>query len=104
MVVRDSRGILTTDREMEPYQRPYAHDPQFLSGLDLTADAPLAEVITKLGGTALLGLSGQGGQFDRATVDAVSANTDRPIVFPLSNPTENTEVLPADALRSEEHT
>src|SRR5690625_1717176 len=98
MVVLDSRGILTTDREMEPYKRPYAHDPQFLSGLDLTADAPLAEVITKLGATALLGLSGQGGQFDRATVDAVRANTDRPIVFPLSNPTENTEVLPADAL------
>jgi malate dehydrogenase (oxaloacetate-decarboxylating) len=47
----------------------------------------------------LIGLSGQGGQFDEPLVRDVLANTSRPIVFPLSNPTDNTEVLPADLVR-----
>ena len=94
----DSRGILSSDREMEPYKRPYAHDPAFLEQLGVAADAELPDIISSLKITALLGLSCQGGQFSREVVDAVSANTDRPIIFPLSNPTENTEVLPSDAL------
>lgn len=98
LVVLDSRGILTTDREMEPYKQPYAHDPMFLEGLGLSASADMAQIISSFGVTALLGLSGQGGQFSRAVVDAVSANTSRPVIFPLSNPTDNTEVMPADAL------
>lgn len=98
LVVLDSRGILTSDREMETYKRPYAHEPEFLEELGVRPDASLADIISGLKVTALLGLSGQGSQFSREVVDAVSANTPRPVIFPLSNPTENTEVLPADAL------
>ncbi|HLR46501.1 MAG TPA: oxaloacetate-decarboxylating malate dehydrogenase, partial [Deinococcales bacterium] len=98
VLVLDSRGVLRTDRELEAYKQPYAQDPEFLTGLGLEGDSTLGGIVTDSGATVLIGLSGQGGQFTREVVDAVSANTDRPVIFPLSNPTDNTEVLPATAL------
>lgn len=98
VLVLDSRGVLVTDRELEEYKRPYAQEPEFLESLGLEPGAALADVISCSQATVLIGLSGQGGQFTREVVDAVSANTDRPVIFPLSNPTDNTEVLPATAL------
>ncbi len=47
----------------------------------------------------LLGLSGQRGAFGEDVVRAVAGHTPTPLVFALSNPTANTEVLPEDVLR-----
>lgn len=98
IVVLDSRGVLSSERELEAYKQPFAQDPTWLAELGITAGSSLEEVVTATGTTALIGLSGQGGQFSRSVVDAVMANSERPIIFPLSNPTDNTEVLPQDAL------
>ena len=49
--------------------------------------------------TALLGLTGVPCLFRQPTVEAMLAHTARPIVFPLSNPTSNVEVQPADLVR-----
>ncbi|GAA5533480.1 NAD-dependent malic enzyme [Deinococcus aluminii] len=94
--VLDSRGLLTDDRQMEEYKRPLA-TPQSLT--DGWAGTDLLSVVREAGATVLLGLSGQGGIFNEPIVRAVHANTARPIVFPLSNPTANTEALPEDILR-----
>lgn len=98
IIVLDSRGILSSDRELETYKQPFAQDPAWLEELGLSSGSSLAEIATVTGTTALIGLSGQGSQFNREVVEAVLGNTDRPIIFPLSNPTENTEVLPANAM------
>ena len=98
IIVLDSRGVLSSDRELESYKQPFAQDPAYLASLGITSTSTLADIVRASRATALIGLSGQGGQFDREVVEAVHANAYRPIIFPLSNPTENTEVLPADAL------
>jgi malate dehydrogenase (oxaloacetate-decarboxylating) len=48
--------------------------------------------------TVLLGLSGQPGCFTEPVVRAVAANTERPVVFPLSNPTSSCKARPAEVL------
>ncbi len=98
LLILDSRGVLSSDRELETYKAPYAQDPAWLAEAGISAGAGLADIVRQHGTTVLIGLSGQGGQFSREVVEAVAANTERPIIFPLSNPTENTEVLPADAI------
>jgi malate dehydrogenase (oxaloacetate-decarboxylating) len=99
VIVLDSRGVLTSDREMEAYKRPYAQDPAAVAGWSEAAGSPgLLETVRGSKATVLIGLSGQGGQFTREVVAAVSENTDRPVVFPLSNPTVNSEALPSDLL------
>ncbi|GGS22620.1 NAD-dependent malic enzyme [Deinococcus knuensis] len=93
--VLDSRGLLTDDRAMEDYKKSLA-TPRALT--DGWAGLDLESVIREGKATVLLGLSGQAGIFSEAVVRAAHANTPRPLVFPLSNPTANTEALPQDIL------
>ncbi len=93
--VLDSRGLLTDDRSMEDYKKSLA-TPRALTGG--WAGLDLESVIREGKATVLLGLSGQAGIFNEAVVRAAHANTPRPLVFPLSNPTAFAEALPADIL------
>lgn len=98
--VLDSKGLLLTDRAMEDYKRPYAHDPSEVAGWSFSGRAPrLLDVIKNAKATVLLGLSGRAGDFNEPVVKAMLANTDRPAIFPLSNPTSATEALPEDIIR-----
>ncbi|MFC4426586.1 NAD-dependent malic enzyme [Deinococcus navajonensis] len=94
--VLDSRGLLTDDRSMEEYKRALATPRALTQGWRGT---DLLSVVREARATVLLGLSGQGGIFSEEVVRAAAANTPRPVVFPLSNPTANTEALPEDILR-----
>ncbi|MEF2278485.1 NAD-dependent malic enzyme [Deinococcus sp. YIM 134068] len=99
LFVLDQTGLLLTDRRLDGYKQPYAHDPAGL-GFTYEGRAPgLLETVRGAGATVLVGLSGVAGAFGEDVVRAVHANTARPIVFPLSNPTANCEALPADVLR-----
>lgn len=100
VAVLDSRGVLHDGRELEPYKRGMALPAALVSPWTDDGGTPgLLDTVQGMQATALIGLSGQGGQFSETVVRAVHAHTDRPIVFPVSNPTANTEVLPADAFR-----
>ena len=46
----------------------------------------------------LIGVSGQPGTFTEAIVRAMAEHVDRPIIFPLSNPTSRAEASPADLI------
>ncbi len=99
VMVLDSRGLLLVSRKMEDYKRPFAHDASYVQGWQVAGEVPnLLETIVNGKATVLLGLSGQPGAFGEAEIRAVGANTDRPIVFPLSNPTSSCEALPSDIL------
>ena len=92
----DSKGVVTTDRDLEKYKRKFAKDPASLSWLSSPRDNTLINVIKKEQITVLIGTSGQQGCFTREIVQAVAANTDRPVILPLSNPTAKAEAFPDD--------
>jgi malate dehydrogenase (oxaloacetate-decarboxylating) len=98
--VHDSRGLIIEGRAgLEAYKAQVAQPAQRISGWRFAGAVPtLLETIREAGVTALIGLSGQRGAFDRETVLAVDGNTPYPIVFPLSNPTDNSEAIPNEVL------
>ena len=58
----------------------------------------LAEVVSRVHPTMLIGTSTHSGAFTEAIVKDMAAHTDRPIIMPLSNPTSKCEALPADLI------
>ncbi len=92
----DSRGLITTDRELLPYKQKFAKDPASLDWLREEGDLQLENVVKKAGVTVLIGTSGQAGCFSRQVVESVLEHTDRPVIMPLSNPTDHAEAVPAD--------
>jgi len=95
----DSRGVVTTDRDLEDYKLKFAKDKEKFPWLQDSSNLSLLEAVKHAGVTVLIGTSGQGGCFTRDVVEAVSANTDRPVIMPLSNPTSMAEALPEDIYR-----
>lgn len=101
LYVVDRQGLLVQGQpELEDHQRSFARSPADLTGWAFEGAVPtLLETVQNARATALLGLSGVPGLFSQAVVEAVAANTPRPIVFPLSNPTSNVEALPEEIVR-----
>ncbi len=100
VLVLDSGGLLTEARGITGYKAPFAQPDAAISGWTFHGKAPdLLETVTQAKATVLLGLSGQPGAFTEAVVRAAAANAERPIVFPLSNPTSSSEALPVDIFR-----
>jgi malate dehydrogenase (oxaloacetate-decarboxylating) len=95
--VLDSKGLLVEGRAMEDYKREFAQPRAQLAGW---GEGPfdLAQTIEKGKATVLLGLSGQPGTFTEPMVRALCANVERPVVFPLSNPTSACEATPEELL------
>lgn len=97
----DSRGLILDDRQgLEPYKKTFAQPRARVAQWNCQGAIPtLLETVEQAKVTTLLGLSGQRSAFDEAVVRAVGANTPTPIVFALSNPTANSEAIPADIYR-----
>jgi len=54
----------------------------------------LLEVVENFQSTVLIGTSGRNGHFTADVIKAMAKNADQPIIFPLSNPTSNSESTP----------
>ena len=66
---------------------------------NVAPEISLLEVIQHAKPTVLIGVSGQTGLFSEEIIRALAENCERPIVFPLSNPTSQVEALPADIIQ-----
>jgi len=58
----------------------------------------LLDVVNNAHPTTLIGVSGQPGAFTEHAVRAMTAKVERPVIFPLSNPTSRSEATPQDLL------
>jgi malate dehydrogenase (oxaloacetate-decarboxylating) len=95
--VVDINGLLTDDRtDLSDDQRRFAQPAARVAGWGLTEAAQLADVVHHVDVGVLLGLSTAAGAFTEQIVREMAAKTDRPIIFPLSNPTSRAEAHPAE--------
>ncbi|MEU1416010.1 NAD-dependent malic enzyme [Streptomyces sp. NPDC005731] len=96
----DRQGLLTRDMtDLRDFQRTYARDPAEVADWARDGGAiPLLETVRRAEPTILLGTSTVHGAFTREVVRAMAEGTDRPIIFPISNPTSRIEAMPADVI------
>jgi len=97
----DRDGLILSDiPRLPPQQAPLAHDPADIAGWARTSSGPitLAETIANVRPTVLIGASGQKNAFDETIVRLMVEATERPVIFPLSNPPSRCEGHPADIL------
>jgi malate dehydrogenase (oxaloacetate-decarboxylating) len=95
-------GLCTTDMasSLRDFQLPYARPAGEIGGWsrDESGGFGLAEVVRQVKPTILIGTSTVGGAFTEAIVRGMAAQVERPIIFPLTNPTAQSEAMPADLL------
>jgi malate dehydrogenase (oxaloacetate-decarboxylating) len=96
----DRYGLITErGRDVRPEQLPYARAEQEVQGWGLpTGEISLFDVVHHVRPTVLIGVSGQPGAFTEPVVREMARHTDRPIIFPLSNPTSRSEAAPQDLM------
>ena len=90
----DSKGLITTTRgdELPSHKVAFART-------DGTPDMKdLVEIVKFVKPHALVGLSGQGGAFTEPVLRELAKHQERPLVFPLSNPTSCAEVTAGEFL------
>ncbi|WP_293333523.1 NAD-dependent malic enzyme [Mycobacterium sp.] len=95
--VVDVLGLLTDDRaDLSAAQREFAQPAACVRTWDLSGPAQLADVVHHVDVGVLLGLSTAAGAFTEDIVRELAGKTERPIIFPLSNPTSHAEAHPAE--------
>ena len=101
--VTSSRGLVTDDATMKfrDFQRPYARGIGELTGWELEHPGHhlLADIVANVHPSVLIGTSGQPGSFTEPIVRDMAAHVDRPLIFPLSNPTSLAEAVPEDLIK-----
>jgi malic enzyme len=97
----DSRGLVCDDgSERDPHKGALTASASTLAyyGIDALANPSPQDVIRAMKPTVLIGATAQAGAFTREMVEEMAKHVERPLVFPLSNPTSKVECTPAEAL------
>ena len=93
----DKQGLLFDDMDdLTPEQKPFAKKRADFSNADKLTD--LLEVVKTVKPTILVGTSTQPNTFTKEVVEAMCENTERPMIFPLSNPTKLAEASAKDLI------
>jgi malate dehydrogenase (oxaloacetate-decarboxylating) len=94
----DKQGLLFDDMDdLLDFQVPYAKNRQRLGVAD-GAQVGLIDSVKMASPTILLGCSSVHGAFTREVIEAMAASTERPLIFPISNPTHLMEAMPDDVI------
>ena len=83
--------------DLRDFQAPYAKNRHRL-GVAAGDRVGLVDAIKLASPTILFGCSTVSGAFTQEVVEAMTAGCERPMIFPLSNPTSRMEAMPADVL------
>ena len=93
----DKQGLLFDDmNDLTPEQKPFAKNRANFPNADKLRD--LLEVVKTVKPTILVGTSTQPNTFTKEVVEAMCQNTERPCIFPLSNPTKLAEASAEDLI------
>ncbi|HEX4187677.1 MAG TPA: NAD-dependent malic enzyme [Solirubrobacteraceae bacterium] len=96
----DKQGLLVDDMgDLRDFQQAYARPRSEVSTWGAGATIDLAEVVAKVHPTIIVGTSTVGGAFTEQIVREMAKHVERPMLFPLSNPTERIEAIPADVIK-----
>ncbi|MCO7175196.1 malolactic enzyme [Sporolactobacillus kofuensis] len=93
----DKQGLLFNDTEdLTPGQKAFARDrSEFKSSNELT---DLEAVVKAVHPTIMIGTSTQPGAFKETIIKEMATHTERPVIFPLSNPTKLAEAKAEDLI------
>src|SRR5262249_52748691 len=100
----DTQGLVVSGRKgLAPHKVPFAQKlppSKPFNPLDVASECPeIVAAVEALKPTALIGVSTKGGLFNRQVVEAMSRINERPIIFALSNPTDQAECSAEQAYR-----
>ena len=88
----DTKGLVVKDRErLETFKQPFAHDFKNLTSF--------LDAVKEIKPTAIVGVSTQPKLFTPEVIKAMAEINERPIIFPLSNPTSQEECSAEDAYK-----
>lgn len=91
----DSKGLVHDGRSnLESSKQKYAQP----AALDEGAGLNFLDVVKNVHPTILIGSSGQRGAFTEEVIREMARHVERPVIFPLSNPTSKSEATPSDLL------
>jgi malate dehydrogenase (oxaloacetate-decarboxylating) len=96
----DLYGLVTENgKGVRPEQLPYARKEQEVRGWKQpNGEITLLDVIRNAKPSVLIGVSGQPGAFTEQAVREMAKYSDRPVIFPLSNPTSRSEATAQDLM------
>jgi len=97
----DSKGLVTMDRPgLEGFKATYARTPEEVASYECQDPSriTLEEAVVNAKPTILIGTSGTADQFTEKVVRTMAANNERPVIFPLSNPTSKAECTAEQAI------
>jgi malate dehydrogenase (oxaloacetate-decarboxylating) len=95
----DSQGLVVDDVEIKDvHKRDFAWPAALAEKMGLKKGSPrdLLAVVRALKPTFLIGTSGEPGTFTEAIVREMAKHVERPVIFPMSNPTSKSEAKPVD--------
>ncbi len=97
----NSKGLVScAQANLDSAVARYSKDQSMLEayGLCATQSYSLEQVVAQVRPTILIGVSGQAASFSEKLVRKMAQHVDRPIIFPLSNPTSHSEAAPEDLI------
>jgi malate dehydrogenase (oxaloacetate-decarboxylating) len=96
----DRYGLITEHgTNMRPEKLPYARkEREVHSWKQPNGKIPLLDVVRHAKPSVLIGVSGQAGAFTEEAVREMAKYSERPVIFPLSNPTSRSEATPQDLM------
>ena len=100
LAIVEITGLLVDDGQpLDGFQRPFAWPVELATAAGVKPADDLETIVRALRPTALIGVCGQGGAFAKPVVQALAESAERPLVLPLSNPTNQCEASPADVVQ-----
>jgi malate dehydrogenase (oxaloacetate-decarboxylating) len=98
----DTGGLVYKERRnLEASKQKYAQPAERMAEwkIKVSNSFTLDDVVKNVHPTILIGTSAQAGAFTEDIVREMVKHVDRPVIFPLSNPTSKSEATPSDILK-----